>query len=109
MASYYGYEDSTRESWLSPPTPMMRRLLIITGVVFALEVLVVAFGSKVLYENTLDRFLGLSGAGLNSFMVWQPISYIFLHNPFSPWHVLFNCFILWMFGRDVELDLGPVG
>jgi hypothetical protein len=41
-------------------------------------------------------------------MVWQLVTYMFLHNPLSIWHILFNLLALWMFGRDVENDLGPL-
>lgn len=38
------------------------------------------------------------------FKIWQPITYMFLHGGFS--HLLFNMFALWMFGRQIEFDLG---
>ncbi|MBT3299661.1 MAG: rhomboid family intramembrane serine protease [Candidatus Marinimicrobia bacterium] len=36
----------------------------------------------------------------SSFMIWQPISYLFFHG--SIWHVLINMFVLWMFGSELE-------
>lgn len=35
----------------------------------------------------------------------QVITYLFLHAGFS--HLFFNMFALWMFGRQLEYDLGP--
>lgn len=39
------------------------------------------------------------------FQWWQPFTYMFMHGGFS--HLFFNMFSLWMFGRTLELDLGP--
>ncbi len=39
------------------------------------------------------------------FGFWQVISYGFLHSDLM--HVGFNMFMLWMFGREIELLLGP--
>jgi len=33
--------------------------------------------------------------------VWQPVTYMFLHAR-TPWHILFNMLILWMFGVELE-------
>ena len=38
------------------------------------------------------------------FEFWQPITYMFLHGGFS--HLFFNMFALWMFGRQLEEELG---
>ena len=35
---------------------------------------------------------------------WQPVTYMFLHGGFS--HLFFNMFALWMFGKELELELG---
>ena len=39
-----------------------------------------------------------------NFEVWQPITYMFLHGGF--YHLFFNMFALWMFGRQLEDELG---
>ncbi len=38
--------------------------------------------------------------------VWQFVTYMFLHSVSSPWHILFNMFVLWMFGSEVERAMG---
>ena len=38
---------------------------------------------------------------------WTIVSYSFLHDPASVWHVAFNMLFLWVFGRAVEGRLGP--
>lgn len=38
------------------------------------------------------------------FHIWQPFTYMFLHADF--FHLFFNMFSLWMFGRALEYELG---
>ncbi len=40
---------------------------------------------------------------------WAFVSYAFLHDPSSPFHLLFNALFLWVFGPSVEDRLGRVG
>ena len=39
-------------------------------------------------------------------IIWQPITYLFLHSPFGFSHILFNMLSLWWFGTDLERDWG---
>ena len=36
--------------------------------------------------------------------IWQPFTYLFLHGGF--FHIFFNMFVLWMFGKDLESQWG---
>ena len=38
--------------------------------------------------------------------LWQPLSYMFLHDPGGIWHVGLNLFALWMFGGTLARDWG---
>jgi membrane associated rhomboid family serine protease len=38
--------------------------------------------------------------------VWRLVSYLFLHDPVNPMHLLFNMLALWMFGVELELIWG---
>ncbi len=38
--------------------------------------------------------------------IWQPFTYLFLHNPTGFGHILINMLMLWMFGSDLERDWG---
>ena len=49
----------------------------------------------------LDRPLVLEG------QVWRLLTYAFLHDTGSLWHILFNMLFLWWFGSDMEDLLGP--
>ena len=75
-------------------------LLIINGLAFAVQQLA-----------QLDQFLYLNFAlwplasTFPSFMPWQLLTYGFLHG--SLMHIAFNMFMLWMFGRELELVYGP--
>ena len=39
-----------------------------------------------------------------SYKIWQPLTYIFLHSGF--FHILINMLVLWMFGRELEYRWG---
>ncbi len=74
--------------------------LIMLNVVFMLlEILVPSVGLP------LASRLALYPLSSPYFEWWQPLSYMFLHAGFS--HIFFNLFALWMFGRQLEYDLGP--
>ena len=49
-------------------------------------------------------YLALSWSGLKSGYVWQLITFQFLHA--GIWHLIFNCWAIYMFGREVEIALG---
>lgn len=39
--------------------------------------------------------------------VWRLLTYAFLHDPTSLWHLLFNMLFLWWFGSELESIYGP--
>jgi membrane associated rhomboid family serine protease len=39
--------------------------------------------------------------------VWRLLTYAFLHTVASPWHIVLNMLVLYIFGRDVEDAYGP--
>jgi membrane associated rhomboid family serine protease len=43
--------------------------------------------------------------GQSYFQFWQIITYAFLHGNIT--HLLFNMLVLWMFGTEIELYVGP--
>ena len=38
--------------------------------------------------------------------IWQPFTYMFLHDSGNIFHILINMFVLWFFGREVEYFIG---
>lgn len=81
--------------WRQIP-PVTKNLIIINLLVWLAEVLVKGFGSR------LVDTLGLHYIGAHDFNPAQVFTYMFLHSPSTPFHLLFNMFTLWMFGRILE-------
>lgn len=81
--------------------PVVANLLIINLLVFFAETLL---PKGIAYQLIDGGALHFWGAG--NFKFYQLVSYMFIHDPSSFWHVLSNMFALWMFGRTVEYDLG---
>lgn len=89
--------------------PVIKNLLIINGVVFLLQKMII--GPMSIGElpgwYILNRWFalnpigGIDPAGMEyNFQIWQLITYQFMHGDF--FHILFNMFILWMFGIEIE-------
>lgn len=87
--------------------PATRALVLICALIYLLSLVSTAiFGrdyltelgglSPVIVPTTQPDVLMLSPY----FKFWQPITYMFLHG--GIWHILFNMYALWMFGRQVE-------
>jgi membrane associated rhomboid family serine protease len=79
-----------------PLTPWVRRLLVVTGAVYLLQLTV--FTSPWLVET-----FGFA-PGLALRHPWGAVTYAFLHGSFL--HLLFNMIALFMFGPPVEARLG---
>src|SRR5258708_26831646 len=87
-------------------TPGVKLLLIANFAVFIFEALLYYFSGKSAYEGFVKWF-GLVPAGVVPlFRIWQPFTYLFLHDISTIWHILTNMFMLWMFGRELELVWG---
>jgi membrane associated rhomboid family serine protease len=87
-------------------TPGIQALLIATAAVFLAQVLIYTYAGQSAY-NTMLKWFGLVPAGVVPLLrIWQPITYLFLHDVVSIWHILINMFMLWMFGRELELLWG---
>jgi membrane associated rhomboid family serine protease len=78
-------------------TPGVKRLIIINVAIYVVFVL--------LMRTPLAPWLlalMLSPADTFSGQLWQPLTYMFLHEPASPGHLLMNVLMLFFFGRNVE-------
>lgn len=74
-----------------PLTPAVKALLIANSALFLVQVALPA----------LTAFGGLTPAAvLESFWLWQPVTYMFLHAGLT--HLVFNMLALWMFGVELE-------
>src|SRR5947209_1832776 len=52
----------------------------------------------------LDHFVLVPSLVLQSFAIWQVVTYLFLHG--GPMHLLWNMLALWMFGAELERTWG---
>jgi len=85
-------------------SPAIKFLLIANFAVFIFEALLYRFSGPPAYGELLQWF-GLVPARVILYL-WQPFTYLFLHDLGSIWHILMNMFTLWMFGRELELVWG---
>jgi membrane associated rhomboid family serine protease len=79
-------------------------LLIINCAIF-----IFLFFLGILDSQMALAFLGVFGLRAWSFlhgMIWQPFTYLFLHDPTGFGHIIFNMLTLWMFGADLEREWG---
>jgi len=73
-------------------TPVIKKLMIIMGAVFLLQMVV---------SQWINFYLGLVPILVwKKYFLWQLFTYIFLHGGLS--HLLFNLLALWMFGGELE-------
>lgn len=84
--------------WGRPQTTIIKSLLIINLGIWGLLTL---SGTQGLFFPLLGLVPRLLWTKL---MVWQPITYMFLHAGFM--HVGLNMFVLWMFGSELEREWG---
>ena len=90
-------------------TPIVKLLIITNVIVFSFEFLFKGFVIADIPFKIwwMKNFALMPLNGLNvgngivfNFEIWQLITYQFLHGDF--WHLFFNMFMLWMFGRELE-------
>ncbi len=87
---------------LPPFTRWVKRLILIYAGIYLLMALLEVFAP---YAHQWVRvYLGLIPTLVMHGMVWQLITYSFLH--FQLLHFLFNALALWMFGSQIESDWG---
>ena len=79
-----------------PPLTMTTTLILVTVVVFIAQC--------VTPGHAVDGLLCLAVEPLRHGQVWRLLSYILVHGGF--WHILFNMWALFMFGRMLEPHLG---
>jgi membrane associated rhomboid family serine protease len=80
-------------------TPPVVKNLVIINALFWLAGTLIRPADEFLISN-----LALFPVGSPWFHSWQTVTYMFLHGGLS--HLFFNMFALWMFGRQLEYDLG---
>ena len=105
MASRSGIK-SYRISFDFYITPGVKILLIANFSVYILQAFVYHFSGPSAHDG-LVKWLGLVPAGVVPLLrIWQPFTYLFLHDINNIWHILLNMLMLWMFGRELEVVWG---
>src|SRR5437762_4329470 len=90
------FEDIHRPLTAAGFRGAIRWIILISGAVLLLQQF---FGAPML------EYLGLIPARvIENHWFWQVATYLFLHGGIFHW--LFNMFILWMFGRELEVRWG---
>jgi membrane associated rhomboid family serine protease len=93
--------------WRGFITPGVKLLVLICSGVFLVQTLVSIIFSPIIGHRYITMIFGLVSSGvIPGLRIWQPFTYIFLHDPTSIWHILINMLMLWMFGRELELLWG---
>jgi membrane associated rhomboid family serine protease len=78
-------------------TPAVRTLIIANVLVFIVNLIVPAMTIR----------LGLVPAAVfGNLALWQPVTYMFLHDTSGVGHILINMLSLWMFGTELERTWG---
>ena len=74
-------------------------------VLFVINALV--YAAQNMYPGLTNFYFALwpLNSPYDNFSLWQLATYGFLHG--SPMHIFFNMFMLWMFGRELEVIMGP--
>lgn len=86
-----------------PVTPVNKAIMIACGAVWIVQFLTYS----ALGGDVLSSWLGLVPARVAHGWLWQLGTYLFLHDPIQPFHILFNMLLLWMMGGDLERHWGP--
>jgi membrane associated rhomboid family serine protease len=87
-------------------TPGVRWLLIANVAVYIFEILLQTFSGVSAYSWFVHAFGLVPSAVVPGLRIWQPVTYMFLHDASTVWHILANMFVLFMFGRELELAWG---
>ena len=84
---------------------MALTIIIVLGVCFVIQNLLLYYSRFPVYE-----YFGLTRNTLAKGWLWQLVTFNFLHAPFGNggfFHILFNCWGIWVFGQAVEEAIGP--
>ena len=92
-----GYSNQFDRPTLTIP-PGVKFLLILNAAVF---ILVELSGQRGFFFHTFGLVPNLIWEEMKA---WQLLTYLFIHGGF--FHLFFNMFVLWMFGKDLETQWG---
>src|SRR5260370_6152410 len=85
-------------------TPAVQWLIIANLAVYIFEILLRAFSGPAPYNWFVGHFGLVPSAVVPGLRIWQPFTYLFLHDGSTLWHILMNMFFLYMFVRALKLS-----
>jgi len=82
-------------------TPMVHNIILANCLVWLLQLVSGRLGLPLteLGAINVDGFL-------HHLQLWQPFTYMWLHDFPSPWHLVFNMWFLWMVAPELEMTWG---
>lgn len=83
------------------PEWAIKFILIANIAVYILQNLTGKTGAGAEFHAGVTQYLSLSLADLQKFQIWRLVTYGFCHSS-SIWHIVFNMYGLWLFGRMIE-------
>lgn len=92
---YYGNDGGQRGGFLSNVPTVTRNIIIINIIVFI---------ATLINDSFMTTTFALFYPTSRYFHWWQPITHMFMHGGF--WHIFFNMYTLYIFGRVVEQIIG---
>jgi membrane associated rhomboid family serine protease len=96
-----GYEQPQMRLQFRKPSTAVMWLLIANVAIHFIHV----FWNRMAPGFAVYTF-GLSLSGLKSGYFWEPVTYMFLHDPVGLWHILCNMLGLYIFGTEFEKTFG---
>jgi len=90
---------------MPPLTPYLKIIMITCGAVWLLQV-ILNFARFNIAGLGFEQMLGVVPVLAVKGFVWQPLTYMFLHSPVEPFHILLNLLFIWMFGGELERHWG---
>jgi membrane associated rhomboid family serine protease len=94
--------NNSRNSFAGMLPVVTKNLIIINVIIWLAQFVLLNRGNI-----DLTGQFGLHFPAAEQFRIYQLVTYMFLHDPFSFSHVFFNMFAVFMFGRTLEQVWGP--
>ena len=89
--------NTTRNSFAGMLPMVTKNIIIINGIIWLAQFVLLRRA-----DIDLSQQLGLHFPASDQFRIYQLVTYMFLHDPYSISHVFFNMFAVFMFGRTLE-------
>ena len=94
--------NNSRNSFAGVLPLVTKNIIIINGIIWLAQFVLLRRA-----DIDLTQQFGLHFIKSGHFQLYQLVTYMFLHDPYSISHVFFNMFAVFMFGRTLEQVWGP--